>query len=339
MTYDLSFFLSFFISLILTPLFRLVAIKLSILDHPSSEIKTHKVSTPYLGGLAISISFFITLFLIRLTTNFPTGTLRSLRGIFYGSLVIIILGLIDDFVYNGLHFTTKFVGQIIAAIILIIYNIKINFISPEWFANVLTILWIVGITNSINLIDVMDGLSAGVVFISSIGFFILSYFLKGEVYIGYAALAIMGACLGFLPYNLSNKYKIFMGDTGSLFLGFVLAALTLGSGYSYMNSLGVLAPVVLLLIPIYETIFISFVRLRKGISPFVGSKDHFSLRLMLIGMNKTKILLLSYMFGIILLLISLIIVFSATIYLPIIALIILSILITVVTRYLVKIEI
>lgn len=339
MNYEITFILSFILSLILTPLLRLFAIKFSILDRPFSDIKTHKKPVPYLGGLSIIFSFYITLILVRLTTNFPTGTLRSIRGIFWGSIIIFILGLIDDIKYKGIHFTTKFLGEFIAAFLLLIYDIKINFIHPEWFSIILTVFWIVGITNAINLIDVMDGLSSGIVTIISFGFFAISRFISGDIYIGYTCLGLAGACLGFLPYNLSERYKIFMGDTGSLFLGFILAAISLGSKYSQNNSLGVLVPLIILLVPIYETFFISFMRLKKGQSPFLGSKDHFSLRLVAIGLSKYKVLFFSYLVNVILVVFSILIVISKNVYIPLLIISIVLISLFFISKFLAKIEV
>lgn len=330
---------SFFVSFLLTPICRFVAIKLKILDHPISDIKTHKIPTPYLGGLAIAISFYLSMFLVRIKTHFPTGTLYSLRGIIFGGLIIILIGLIDDLKYKGIHFTTKFLGEIIAGIILIYYGIKINFVSPEWFALLVTFLWIVGITNAFNLVDVMDGLSSGVSIIASLGLFFVTKYIEEEIYVSYAVLVLAGACLGFLPYNISNKYKIFMGDTGALFLGFVLSALTLGGKYSSNNQLGVLSPVIILLIPIYETFLISILRLTRGQSPFIGSKDHFSLRLLSMGISKWKVLIVSYISAICLSIIGIFIVLSSNIYLPIFLILLVSLFIIFATKYLVKIEV
>ncbi len=339
MNYTNTFFFSFFVSLLLTPICRNIAVKLKILDHPISLIKTHKTPTPYLGGLAIAISFYLSLFLVRITTHFTTGTLYSLRGIIFGGIIILIIGLIDDLKYKGIHFTTKFFGEIISALILIHYGIKINFISPEWFALLITLLWVIGITNAFNLVDVMDGLSAGIAIIASFGLFLVTKYIEEEIYVSYAVLALAGACLGFLPYNLSNKYKIFMGDTGALFLGFVLSALTLGGKYSSNNQLGVLSPIIILLIPIYETFLISILRLSRGQSPFIGSKDHFSLRLLSIGISKYKILLITYFVAICLAIIGIFVVLSPTNFVPIISVIIISMFIAIITKYLMKIEV
>ncbi|MCX7715935.1 MAG: undecaprenyl/decaprenyl-phosphate alpha-N-acetylglucosaminyl 1-phosphate transferase [Endomicrobia bacterium] len=339
MDYVSTLILSFFLSSILTPLCRVLAIKLSIFDYPVSDIKTHKIPVPYLGGIAIGISFYIIMFLVRITTHFPTGTLRSLRGIILGSIIIMLFGIIDDVKYKGIHFTTKFIGELIAAVILICYGMKINFITPEWLAIIITLLWIVGLTNAINLVDVMDGLSSGIAIITSLGLFLITKVGKEEIYISYAVLSLAGACLGFLPYNLSSKYKIFMGDTGALFLGFILAAVTLGGNYSINNSLGVLSPVVILLIPIYETCLISMLRINRGQSPFKGSKDHFALRLLSFGIPKYKILGITYLANLILVIKGLLIVLSKQVIIPVLVVGILIIFLIIITKFLVKIEI
>lgn len=339
MGYTLTFLLSFTMSFILTPIFRFIAKKFSILDYPHSYIKTHTIPTPYFGGLAIALSFYTILFLVRITTNFPTGTLRSLRGIVLGSLIILILGFIDDVKYKGIHYTTKFLGEFLAAIILIIYGIKINFISPTWISVIITVIWVVGMTNAINLIDVIDGLSAGVSLFACLGLFFITYFIEGERYIGYATLALAGGCLGFLPYNLSSKYKIFMGDTGALFIGFIISAVALGAKYSCNNSVGVISPIIILLIPIYETFLISFLRLNRGQSPFIGSKDHFALRLISAGISRRHVLLLTYIFAIILSVIGIIIVWAKNVYAPILLFSSVIIFVVFITRYLIKISV
>ncbi len=300
MFYLICFILSFFISFLATPVMRLVALRLNILDRPHSNIKTHKTPVPYLGGVGIAISFWFSLTLIRFLTSFPTGTLRSLRGIFLGSLIIFILGLIDDIKHEGLNFKLKFFIQISSAILLILYGIKIEFVKPEWLALTVTIIWIVGITNSLNIIDIMDGLSSGIALIASLGFFFVGLPTEEKIYVNFASIALAGACLGFLPYNLSQKLKIFMGDTGSLFIGFILSSISLGTSYTAVNNIGLFAPIFILAIPIYDTLLVMYFRWKKGTSPFLGSKDHFALRLEKIGYSRKKILILTYISGIIL---------------------------------------
>lgn len=337
MDYKISFLISLLVSLLLTPLFRIVAIKFNILDHPISSIKTHRQPVPYLGGLAIAFSFLFTLICIRLTTNFPTGTLTSLRGIFYGAIIVLILGLIDDLKYTGIHFSTKFLGEVIVATIIVFYGIKIKFISPEWFAIILTLIWVIGITNAFNIIDVIDGLASGVCIIASLFFFLIGSMGEEEIYVNYAAISLAGACLGFLPYNLSKKYKIFMGDTGSLFIGMIISVIALGTKYSNNHNFGVIAPIIILFVPIYDTILVSILRIKKGVSPFLGSKDHFALRLETKGFSRKQILLLSY-FAAFVLGISGYLLKSTKLSFAIAISLLLAIIIIVITKYLIKID-
>ncbi|MEW6042146.1 MAG: MraY family glycosyltransferase, partial [Elusimicrobiota bacterium] len=284
----------------ISPLLRKIALKLSILDIPHTDIKTHKTPTPYLGGIAIAISFWVSLSVIRFLTHFPTGTLRSLRGIFMGSFIIVLLGLFDDIKHKGLHFKPKFIIQSVAAILLILYGFKIKFIHPQWFADIITLLWIVGITNALNIIDIMDGLSAGTALIAALGFFLIGVPVEEEIFVNFVTIALAGSLLGFLPFNFSKRFKIFMGDTGSLFIGFVLAAASLGTRYTTINTLGLFAPLLILAIPIYDTVLVSYFRWRKGINPFLGSKDHFALRLESAGFTRKQILIMTYFAGMVL---------------------------------------
>ncbi|OGS19584.1 MAG: hypothetical protein A3J83_00570 [Elusimicrobia bacterium RIFOXYA2_FULL_40_6] len=257
--------------------------------------------------MAIAASFVGGLTVIRLFTHLPTGTLRSLRGIFFGSFIIIVLGLFDDIKHKGLKFQSKFLIQTLPSVLLIIYGIQMKFIQPEWFAILVTIIWIVGVTNAMNIIDIMDGLSSGIAVIAALGFFLIGLPSEEEIFVNFASIALAGACLGFLPYNLSKKYKIFMGDTGSLFIGFILAATSLGTRYTDINSLGLFAPILILAIPIYDTFLVMYFRWKKGINPFMGSKDHFALRLEKKGLPRKKILLYTYIAGIVLSFISFIV--------------------------------
>lgn len=297
--YILAFFVAFFSSLIFTPIARKLAKKTNVYDHPHTDVKTHREPVPYFGGLAIVASFYLTMLVIRLTTDFPTGTLRSLRGIFAAGFFVFVLGMIDDIKHKGLHFSQKFVFQFVAAVILILYGIKINFIHPEWFGVVVTIIWIIGITNAMNIIDIMDGLSSGVAVIASAAFFFIGLPTEEQIYVNFAAVGLAGATLGFMPFNLSKKYKIFMGDAGSLFIGLLLSAIALGTNYTQSNDLGVFAPILILAIPIYDTLFVMFIRYKKRLSPFLGSKDHFALRLRAVGCSDKGILLRCYLAGVI----------------------------------------
>jgi UDP-GlcNAc:undecaprenyl-phosphate GlcNAc-1-phosphate transferase len=292
--YLFAFFLALLSSVFLVPIFRFFAIKLKVLDNPSSNIKTHKISIPYLGGLGISLAWLISLFLIRITTSFPNLTLRNLRGIIYGSLILCLLGLIDDIKLKGLGFKSKLLFQFLAAsIVVFCFGIRINFIPIYWLSCLVSIIWIVGITNAFNIIDIMDGLSSGIAVIAAFAFFFISMPSK-MLYVNFCSIALAGAVLGFLPFNLSKSKKIFMGDAGSLFIGFVMASLAMGVSYSSINNFGIFAPLFILAIPIYETILVSVCRIRNGKLPFLGSKDHYALRLEKMGFSRKRILIISY---------------------------------------------
>ena len=296
--YFVTFLIAILSSAILTPIFRFLAIRLNILDCPHSLVKTHKQPTPYLGGLAIWSSWVIALFAIRLFTHFRSGTLINLRGVITGSFIVLILGLIDDIVPKGLGFKWKFVFQITAAIILLFFDIRIHFVSPYIVAAAFSIFWVVAITNALNIIDIMDGLSSGVVFIASMAFLLIA--MRGEaIYVNFCAAALAGGVLGFIPYNLSKKLKIFMGDAGSLTSGFILSAMAMGTSYTKINDLALIAPLLILIVPIYDTILVSLIRWQKGKSPFLGSKDHFALRLEIMGFPRRTILFLTYIMAIV----------------------------------------
>lgn len=291
--YALSIFTAFAISFVMTPIVRWLAVQWDVIDAPTSSVKTHKVPTPSLGGVAIYLGFVGTLVILRFTTQFPTGTLRNLRALIIGGTFVFLLGIIDDLAKpNGLGFKTKFLIQILAASALLSYGIGIKFISPEYFAAALTILWVVGISNAFNIIDIMDGLSASQAAIAGLGFLMISL-PSEQLYVNFASGALAGAALGFIPWNVSSKSKIFMGDSGSLFIGFILAAVSLGTRYSDINDLGVFAPLFILLVPMYDTFFVMYLRMRKGKSPFLGSRDHFALRLEQMGFKRKQIVLLA----------------------------------------------
>ncbi|MCX5786803.1 MAG: MraY family glycosyltransferase [Elusimicrobia bacterium] len=286
--YLIAFLLPLGLSLAFTPLLRRAALALGHVDKPT-DIKTHKVPTPLFGGVAVALAFSVSLIVMRFYTSFPTGTLRDLRVILAGGAVMFALGFIDDLKKpNGLGVRTKFTIQFLVAFFTALYGIRIRFVEPQYLSFALSLLWIVGVSNAFNIIDIMDGLSAGQAAVASFGFLLIA-FPSESIYVNFASAALAGAVLGFLPYNFSKKFKIFMGDSGSLFCGFVLALVAMGTQYTKINPLGVYAPLFILAIPIYDTLFVSVMRLRRGHSPFLGSKDHFALRLEKLGFSRQGI--------------------------------------------------
>lgn len=294
--YALTFILASGLSLLFVPMVRYFALRFRLYDRPN-EIKTHKGAVPLLGGVGIFTAFSVSLIIMRLSTSFPTGTLRDLRYILIGSFLILCLGVLDDLKKpDGLSVGFKFAAQFIIAFFMVFSGFQIKFISPEYLSFFLSVLWIVGVSNAFNIIDIMDGLSSSQVLASGLALWFIA--LPSEhIYVNFLAAAISGAALGFIPHNFSSKRKIFMGDSGSLFCGFIMAVLSLGGEYSRNNILGVYAPLFILAVPIYDTLFVSVMRIKKGISPFSGSRDHYALRLEKIGFSRKKIVVLSFIFS------------------------------------------
>lgn len=288
-----SFVCSAAVSFFATPLVRLLSLRLGVLDTPGSAVKTHKEPTPVFGGVAIYLGFMATMLLLRLTTSFPTGTLYNLRALVIGGSLVFMLGLVDDLKRpEGVDYKPKFVIQILAAALLIVFGLRIRFLQPAYVAYAVTVVWVVGVTNAFNIVDIMDGLSASQAAVAALGFLMIAL-PSEELYVNFASAALAGAALGFLPWNLSKKRKIFMGDSGSLLLGFVLAGISLGTRYSEVNDAGVFAPLLILFVPAFDTLFVSLLRLNQGKSPFLGSKDHFALRLEKMGLTRGWVVLIA----------------------------------------------
>ncbi|MFI5361434.1 MAG: MraY family glycosyltransferase [Elusimicrobiota bacterium] len=291
--YTATFAVAATISFFLTPLVRLLSLRMGLLDAPTSAVKTHTTPTPIFGGVAIWAGFAGAMMLLRFTTNFPTGTLYNLRSLLIGGTLVFLLGLADDLRRpEGLGYKPKFIVQFLATALLIVYGLRIHFIHPTWLAIAVTLVWVVGVTNSMNIIDIMDGLASSQAAVAATGFLLVSL-PSQQSYVRYAAAAVAGAAIGFLPWNLSRRHKVFMGDCGSLTLGFLLAGLSLGAHYSSVNNVGVFAPLLILFVPVFDTFFVSILRVNEGKSPFLGSKDHFALRLEKLGYTRGQIVVIA----------------------------------------------
>lgn len=292
------FLLTFLISLVLTPLFRNIYIKFNTYDIPN-ELKKHAGKIPHSGGMSVFISFIAGLIILRFTTHFPTGTLRELRYILAGCFLIFLIGIIDDIKKPlGIKAEIKFIIEFFIAIFMVSRGFSINFIQPDYLSWILSILWIVGITNALNIIDIMDGLAASQVIIASFAFYFITL-PQEEIYVNLLSGILAFSVLGFLPFNMSKNRKVFMGDSGSLLCGFVLSIISLGARYSNTNPVGVYAPLFILSVPLFDTLYVSYLRIKKGISPLKGSRDHFALRLEAIGYSRLKIVIVSTVFSVI----------------------------------------
>ncbi len=282
--YPAAFISALLMALYATPICRRAAIKYGVLDQPNADLKAHTEPTPYLGGVAIFGAF---LFSLALTYDFDVQVL----GILLSASIIVMIGLFDDL--KVLSPGVKLLGQLVAVFVLIKAGIMIQLtFLPGWLCVVLTVLWMVGVTNAINLIDVSDGLAAGVASISGMFLYIIALW-NGATTIAMLLLALVGACLGFLAFNRPPA-RIFMGDTGSMFIGFMLAAIAMIGHYTFNNRLAAVAPVILLGVPIFDTFFVMGARLLRGIPILKGSPDHFAVRLRNHGMSAGKIALTGY---------------------------------------------
>ncbi|MCG3172899.1 MAG: Undecaprenyl-phosphate alpha-N-acetylglucosaminyl 1-phosphate transferase [Myxococcota bacterium] len=281
--YALSLILAFLITYYTTPIFRSAAIKFGIVDRPSTPLKTQREPVPYLGGLAIYAGV--------LTTAAVTYELnQEVLGIFLSGTMILLLGLVDDF--GVLTPKVKLAGQIIATAFMVRSGVFIKLeMLPQWAAIALTFLWVVGLTNAINLIDIMDGLSSSVAAAASLALFSFALYCNRQM-VAVLALAVAGAALGFFMHN-KQPARIYMGDTGSLFLGFMLAALAMNNSYTRNNVAAAIAPALVLAVPIFDTTLVSVIRFLKGKPIMHGSPDHYALRLKKLGLTPPQVGLVS----------------------------------------------
>lgn len=277
------------ISFVSTPYVRKLAFKIKAVDVPKDTRRMHKDPIPRLGGLAIFFGFLLSsLFLLPRTPSF--------LGMLGGATLIVVLGIFDD-IY-ALPPKPKLLIQIIAALlpaltgstITVLSNPNIFSVEPYWNLGVLsipfTVLWIVAITNAVNLIDGLDGLACGVSTISSMTMLVISLTVS-EGHVAIMMGALVGACLGFLPYNL-NPAKIFMGDTGSTFLGFVLAVASIQGLFKLSAIVSFAVPFLILGLPIFDTCFAILRRLSEGRSPMSPDREHIHHRLIDMGFSQKQ---------------------------------------------------
>jgi UDP-GlcNAc:undecaprenyl-phosphate/decaprenyl-phosphate GlcNAc-1-phosphate transferase len=267
--YGAAFILSFVFALYWTPLMRKAALQLGIMDRPDGNLKKHDTAVPYFGGIAVYIAFLLT---VGVFTDFQQETL----GLLLSGSIALMVGLIDDF--GVLTPSQKLLGQTLAALVLVKSGtyIKLTFI-PVWVAIPLTVLWILAVTNALNIIDILDGLASGVAAIATISI-AAANFMAGRDSVAFLCLVLCGAILGFLRHNF-HPAKIYLGDAGSLFIGFMLAALSMNAGYTRANLLAVISPVLILGIPLFDLALVICIRWWNGIPVTKGSPDHFALRL------------------------------------------------------------
>ena len=292
-----AFIVSFAFTFATTPLVRRFAFKIGAIDIPKDNRRMHKKPTPRIGGLAIIFGFTVA------TLCFAQPS-RQLYGTLAGAAIIAVMGVIDD--CKNLPAKLKFVIQIIASLVVVFAgDIKIdvftnpNFLSdnpywvlPEWLSVTLTVIWIVFITNAVNFIDGLDGLAAGVSAIMSISLVFISIRV-GEYSIAILGIALMGSCFGFLPFNF-NPAKIFMGDTGSTFLGFMLATLSIQGVFKSYAVISFAVPLLILGLPLFDALFAMIRRILRGQSPMTADRGHLHHRLVDMGFSQKQTVFILY---------------------------------------------
>jgi UDP-GlcNAc:undecaprenyl-phosphate GlcNAc-1-phosphate transferase len=292
---------AFLIALITTPVVRALAHKVGAMDVPKDNRRMHKIPIPRMGGLAIFFGFLLSVLIFVPLTN-------ELRYMLLGSVIIVILGIFDD-IY-ALSAKLKFVVQIVAALVAVFGGNVIDTLSnpnifssnPYWHLGVLsipvTVIWIVAITNSVNLIDGLDGLACGVSTISSLTMLVIAL-AAADPSVALLMAALAGGCIGFLPYNL-NPAKIFMGDTGSTFLGYILAVVSIQGLFKFYTIISFVVPFLMLGLPIFDTCFAFFRRIAHGQSPMAPDRSHIHHRLIDMGFSQKQAVAVLYLISAIL---------------------------------------
>ena len=277
------------VSFLMCPVVKSFAYKIGAIDVPRDSRRMHKKPTPRLGGLAIFLGFMLSLLLFV-----PID--HQLRGILLGAVIIVVLGVVDDI--TPLRASFKFVVQIIAALIAVFHGVVVSVLSNPnvfsdnpywslgWLSIPITVLWIVGITNSVNLIDGLDGLANGVSTISAITMLTIAL-LVSEAQTALIMAALVGACVGFMPYN-RNPAQMFMGDTGSTFLGFILATISIQGLFKYYAIISFAVPFLILGLPMFDTLFAIVRRLAHGQNPMSPDRGHIHHRLIDMGLNQKQ---------------------------------------------------
>ncbi len=305
------FVLSFLSVYTITPFIIKFAHKTRFIDNPDAR-KIHKKATPLLGGIAVFIGFFLLTVYIVLTKLHSFNI--SIIGYLTGALLIVLVGVIDD--KYGMNPILKLVGQILSCLIFIVSNDLINLLGPFYITLPVLFLWMVGLMNALNFLDNMDGIITGMSGILALGFYAFSFISKTDSLVSYAnfisliSLIFAGSVFGFLPFNF-NPAKIFLGDAGSMFIGYFLSTMGILSGrlavVSMSNNLYYLLPVLLLSYAIFDISLVSFTRKRDGRKISQGGRDHSTHRIgTAIGSLKLTALIV-YLINIIIVLVTIIV--------------------------------
>lgn len=283
------------ISYMATPAVKKMAYKVGAVDVPKDGRRMHDHPIPRLGGLAIAMAFLFTTFL-----TVPLD--RQLQGILLGGIMILVLGVLDDSM--TLSALPKFIVQIVAASIVVAHGCTIRFITNPFSSQVgdyidfgilsvpITVIWIVTLTNAVNFIDGLDGLAVGVSGISA-GTMLVIALLVADESVALIMAAVLGGCIGFVPYN-KNPASIFMGDTGSTFLGFILATMSIQGMFKFYAVISFVVPFLILGIPIFDISFAVIRRLARHQNPMTADREHIHHRLIDMGFSQKQTVAITY---------------------------------------------
>ncbi|ADG07448.1 MraY family glycosyltransferase [Kyrpidia tusciae] len=305
----------------MVPVVRRFALKWGFVDMPNQR-KIHKEPIPLMGGVALYVGFALAA--TAATAASPQVHLTmDFWGIVLGGLVIVATGLLDDgFKAKGRELSPwpKLIMQFVAAGILIAFGVQIKWVTipftpqgmylmPDWLSIIATLLWVVAITNMINFLDGVDGLAAGIAAISSTTLFFVAL-IKDQAPTALYAATMIGVTLAFLKHNF-HPAKIFMGDAGAMFLGFTLAAISVDGAFKSATLVSVLVPVLALGVPIFDTVYVIFKRLKDNRPIYVADKGHTFHLLMRSGMNQVQTVAFLYLLGICFSLASIVVLLAA----------------------------
>lgn len=296
--YAWAFAIALIVALLVTPAVIVLAKKTGAMDAPDPR-KVHKKPIPRIGGLAIYAGFMVSIIFVSLKFGVDSEQFKETVGLLVSGSLIVALGLVDD--YKNLPAKIKLLGQICAAGVLVgLFDVRINFVTDPFgdylyldsLAIPATMFWLVGLTNTVNLIDGLDGLAAGVASIASITILLIALELN-FILVAVMTAALAGAAVGFLKYNF-NPAQIFMGDTGSMFLGFMLAGISVTGAVKSVATIALIVPIFALALPILDTTFAIVRRLRGGVPIFKPDKGHLHHRLLGVGFTQCQAVLLMY---------------------------------------------
>jgi UDP-GlcNAc:undecaprenyl-phosphate GlcNAc-1-phosphate transferase len=303
-----TFVLALAATALITPLVCRMAIKLGHFDEPDGQRRVHSEPTPRIGGVAIYLGFTLALFVtlnVALNNNavisryLDTPDLARVIGLLFGGTLMMGVGLWDDVM--GMRARTKFIAQFIVATIAVlfygftIYHLRLphfGLVELGWFGIPFSLFWYLGMVNAINFLDGLDGLVAGYTIIAAVALTVISLF-KGQYLVAITTCAIAGAAAGFLPFNY-NPARIFMGDGGSLFIGFVLATVGVMGTEKQAVAISLVVPLLILALPILDTAKVIARRLHKGAPLSMADREHVHHQLLDLGLTQRQAVLLIY---------------------------------------------